>query len=171
MVSSRWQKQNMNLWKIVWAAAAIISFLLFMLLFLLGWRMEAAGVIFIAVFFGLRILLAFLLKNRFANSMVRILKFNYEELERDFRTVFKNKYIRFIRRSEEDAYHYEFPGHHLNMTVKPYWLSGDIQSVTLVTQHGLTAKNQAFAEMFAEAIDEMAEQRANDREKPEQGSG
>ncbi len=171
MGKSHWQKQNRNLWKIVWAASAIIALLLFILLLLLGWRIETAGALFVVVFFVMRIALAFILKNRFANSMVRILKFNYEELERDFRTVFKNKFIRFIRRSEEEAYHYEFPGHRLNMTVQPYWLSGDLQPVTLVTLHVLNAKNQAFAEMLAEAIDDMAVQRANDRGKLDQGSG
>jgi hypothetical protein len=115
----------------------------------------------------MRVSLAFILKNRFANSMVRILKFDYEELERDFRIVFKNKYIRFYRRSEEDAYRYEFPGHRLSMTVQPYWLFSDMnpQPATLVTLRLLNAKNKAFAEMLADSIDEMADQRANGRKK------
>jgi DNA-binding ferritin-like protein len=32
-----------------------------------------------------------------------------------------------------------------------------------VTLHKLTEKNKAFAEMLADAIDDMAERRANDR--------
>ncbi|MCB8986047.1 MAG: hypothetical protein H6659_19615 [Ardenticatenaceae bacterium] len=165
MASSRWQKQNMHLWKIVWAASGVMATLLFILLLLLGWGIETAGALFLVAFFTLRILLAFILKNRFANSMVRILKFNYEDLERDFRTVFKNKYVRFYRKSEEDAYRYEFPGHNLKMAVQPYWRSGDMQPATLVTLYVLNAKNEAFAEMLAESIDEMMEQRAHDREK------
>lgn len=167
MVSSRWQKQHIYFRSIVWGISAVISILLIIILLLLGFGMEVAGVFFIVVFVIMRVSLAFILNNRFANSMVRILKFDYEELERDFRTVFKNKYIRFNRRSEEDAYRYEFPGHSLSMIVQPYWLSSDMdrQPVTKVTLRILNAKNKAFAEMLADSIDEMADQRANGREK------
>lgn len=165
MGASRWQKQNIHFWKIVWAASAVISILLLILLLALGLGMEMAGALFIVVFFIMRVSLAFILKNRFANSMVRILKFNYEELERDFRTMFKNKYVRFYRKSDDEAYCYEFPGHNLSMTVQPYWLSGDLQPATLVTLRILSAKNEAFAEMLANSIDEMIAQQANGREK------
>jgi len=163
MVSSRWQKQHIHFQRIVWAASAVISILLIILLLSLGLGIEVAGVFFLVVFAIMRISLAFIFKNRYANSMVRILKFDYEEIERDFRTVFKNKYIRFRRRSEEDSYCYEFPGRSLSMTVQPYWLSSDMnqQPVTKVTLHELTAKNEEFAEMLAESIDEMVNQRAN----------
>ncbi|MEZ4643448.1 MAG: hypothetical protein R3E31_12070 [Chloroflexota bacterium] len=164
MVSSRWQKQNMHLRKIVWAVSAAASTLLVILLLSLRvLEIEAAGLLFLAVFIIMRVSLAFILKNRFANSMVRILKFDYKEIERDFRTVFKNKYIRFYRKSEDDAYRYEFPGHSLSMTVQPYWLSSDmtLQPATLVTLRVLNAKNTAFAEMLADSIDEMVDQRAN----------
>lgn len=166
MISSRWQKQNINLRRIVWAASAATSLLLIILLVSLGLGIEVAGLFFILFFFGMRVSLAFLLKNRFANAMVRVLKFDYEEIERDFRMVFKNKYIRYYQKSEEDAYRYEFPGHYLSMTVQPYWLSIDKrQPATLITLYELNAKNTAFAEMLADAIDEMAVQRADDREK------
>ncbi len=162
MVSSRWQKQHIHFQRIVWAVSAVISILLIILLVLLGFRIEVAGVFFIVVFAITRVSLAFIFKNRYANSMVRILKFDYEEIERDFRIVFKNKNIRFHRRSEEDAYCYEFPGHSLSMTAQPYWLSPDgKRQVTKVTLHELTAKNEAFAEMLADSIDEMADRRAN----------
>ena len=162
MVSSRWQKQHIHFQRIVWAVSAVISILLIILLLSLGFGIEVAGVFFIVVFVIMRVSLAFIFKNRYANSMVRILKFDYEEIERDFRIVFKNKNIRFYRRSEEDAYRYEFPGHSLSMTVQPYWLSPDSeQPVTKVTLYELTAKNEAFAEMLADSIDEMADRRAN----------
>lgn len=163
MVSSRWQKQHIHFQRIVWAVSAVISILLIILLLLLGFGIEVAGVFFILVFVIMRVSLAFIFKNRYANSMVRILKFDYEEIERDFRIVFKNKNIRFYRRSEEDTYCYEFPGHSISMTAQPYWLSPDSEGpVTKVTLHELTAKNEAFAEMLADSIDEMADR----REKP-----
>jgi hypothetical protein len=167
MASSRWQKQHVHFQGIVWGAAAAISIVLIMILLLLGFRIEMAGIIFIVVFVITRLALAFLLNNRYANSMVRILKFDYEELERDFRIVFKNNNIRFFRKSEDDAYSYEFPGRNLNMTVQPHWLSFDMnqQAVTKVTLLVLNAKNTAFAEMLAGAIDEMADRRAAGREE------
>ena len=157
MVSSHWQKQHIHFQRIVWGVSAIISLLLIILLLLLGFEIEVAGVFFILVFAIMRVSLAFIFKNRYGNSLVRILKFDYEEIERDFRIVFKNKNIRFYRRSEEDSYRYEFPGRSLNMTVQPYWLSPESKLVTKVTLHELTAKNKEFAEMLAESIDEMAD--------------
>lgn len=166
MASSRWQNQHIHFQSIVWGISAVISILLVILLLLLGFRIEVAGVFFILIFAIMRILFAFILKNRFANSMVRVLKFDYEEIERDFRIVFKNKNISFKRISEEEAYRYEFPWHRLSMTVEPYWLSPDSgKPVTKVTLFELTAKNEAFAEMLAKSIDEMADQRANSQEK------
>ena len=161
MVSSRWQKQHIHFQSIVWGVSAVISILLVILLLLLGFGIEVAGIFFIAIFVILRISLAFIFKNHFGNSMVRVLKFDYEEIERDFRMVFKDKNIRFYRKSEEDAYYYEFPGHSLVMISQPYWLSGDMKPVTKVTLRILTAKNKAFAEMLAESIDDMVNQRAN----------
>ena len=162
MVSSHWQKQHIHFEKIVWGVSAAISILLVMLLLALGVGIEVVGLTFILVFIIMRVLLAFLFKNRYGNSMVRILKFENEEIERDFRMVFKNKNVRFNRRAKVDeAYRYEFPGHGLSMTAQPYWLSPDNeQPVTKVTLHELTTKNEAFAEMLAESIDEMANQRA-----------
>lgn len=160
MKSSRWQKQHIHFQRIVWITSALVSLLLLILLVSLGYRIEVAGVFFILFFVIARITLAFILKNRFGNSMVRILKFDYEDIERDFRLVFKDKYIRYYRKSEEESYRYEFPGHHLSMIVQPYWLSGDMQPATLVTLRVLNAKNKAFADMLAESIDEMANRRA-----------
>lgn len=161
MGSPQWQKQNLNLWKVVWAISAVISLLLIILLLSLGFSIEVAGVFFIVVFVIMRVLLAFIFKNRYANSMVRILKFDYEEIERDFRFVFKKKHIQYKQKIEDDAYGYEFPWRKLSMTVQPYWRSNDMKPVTKVTLHKLTPKNEEFAEMLAEAIDEMAYQRAN----------
>ena len=80
-----------------------------------------------------------------------------------YRSVDKTLYK---QKSEEDAYCYEFPWHRLSMIVQPYWLSPDIEQATKVTLRVLNAKNKEFAEMLAEAIDEMADQRENDQEKP-----
>ena len=166
MVSSHWQKQNIHFQRNVWGVSAVISLLLIIIMLALGFGIEVAGVFFIITFAVTRISLAFIFKNRYANSMVRILKFDYEEIERDFRIVFKNNNIRFNRKSEEEAYRYEFPGYSLSMTVQPYWLTIDNQqAATLLTLRILTAKNEAFADMLAASIDEMAAQRTNDQEK------
>ena len=162
MSTSSWQKQHLHFQRYVWGASAVLSLILISILLALGYSIEVAGTIFILVFVLLRVSLAFIFNNRYANSMVRVLKFDYEELERDFRIVFKNESIRFFRRSEEDAYLYEFPGYKLNMVAEPYWLPIDInpKPVTKVTLKVVTAENREFAERLAAAIDEMAAGRA-----------
>ncbi len=166
MGAARWQKQNLNFQKAVWGVSAVIAILVVILMVLLGYSIEVAGVFFLVIFAVLRISLAFIFKNRFANSMVRVLKFEYEEIERDFRFVFKDKNILFYRKSEDETYYYEFPGRGLRMTVEPYWPTLDMNAppVTKVTLYEMTAKNKEFAEMLAGAIDEMAEHRAHKRE-------
>lgn len=164
MLSSRWQKQNRNLQNIVRVISAAVAILLSLLLLSLGLLdITEMSLLFLAFFLIAEVAWAFALKNRFVDSMVRLLKFNYEEIERDFRKVFKDKFVRFYRRTEEDAYSYEFPGHSLIMTVQPHWIDRNETTppVTKVTLHKLTAKNEEFAEMLAESIDEMADQRAN----------
>lgn len=167
MVTSLWQKQNIYFYPVIWAVSAVTATLLLVILLMLGWGLDMASVLFIVIFAILRVTLAFTFRNRFTNSMVRVLKFDYEELERDFRMVFKNKFIRFHRKSEEDAYSYDFPGHSLSMTVQPYWLTYDMNAppATKLTLKTLTEKNKEFAEMLAVSIDEMVAQRAHNVEK------
>lgn len=164
MSSTNWEKQHIYFQRIVWAISAITSTLLMIVLLLLRFGIEVASIAFFVTFFLMRVLLPFILKNRFANSMVRVLKFNYEEIERDFQIVFKKKHIQNYRKDEEESYRYEFPGRGMSMTVQPHWTSleaGVGQQSTKITLYELTAKNEAFARMLAESIDEMANQRAS----------
>lgn len=163
MVSPNWQKQNLNLRNIVRAGSLVVSLLLSILLVSLDFlTIVQTSLLFLALFMLTEIVLAFTLKHRYANSLVRVLKFDYEEIEYDFRMLFKNKQIRFEREIEDEAYRYEFPGHTLSMTVQPHWVRKDFATpaVTKVTLHELTAENTPFAEMLAASIDEMASQRA-----------
>lgn len=162
MATSKWQKQHVYFQGMVWGISAAFSILVMIVFLSLGFKMEVAGVFFILTFAVLRILLALLLNNRYANSMIRVLKFDYADIERDLRMMFKNKYIRFYRKSEEELQIFEFPEHRLSMTVQPYWLSYDSdQPATKLTLRILNAKNTAFAEMLAESIDEMVNQRTH----------
>lgn len=168
MVSSRWQKQHIYFQQIIWGVSAIISLLVIILMVSLGFGIGVAGVFFILVFAILRVSLAYAFKNRYGNSMVRVLHVDYEKSERDFRLMFKDKHIRFFRKSEDEAYRYEFPGYRLTMTVQPHWLYKELTAppVAKVTLHEVTAKNEAFAQKLANSIDEMVELRSNGREKP-----
>ena len=74
--------------------------------------------------------------------MVRILNFDYEEIESDFRIVFKENHIQYKYKIEDDAYCYEFPWRRLSMTVQPYWLSYDGKPVSKVTLYKLTPKKR-----------------------------
>lgn len=165
MSAFRWQKQHIYYPRIVWGVSAVISFLLILIMLVFGFSIEVAGVFFLLTFAALRLLLAYLFKNRYANSMVRLLKSDYEALERDFRMVFKNNQIRFTRQTDAEAYSYDFPGHSLSMTVQPHWaqIESPARPFTKVTLHELTAKNEAFAQTLAESIDEMIEQRPDQK--------
>ena len=164
MASSRWQKQNKHIQNIIRIIALVISILL-SILFLLLELLDIVylSLIFLTVFTITEVTWLFIIKNHFADSLVRVLKFDYEELDFDFRMLFKNNQIRFYRELKEDSYQYEFPGHSLFMTAQLHWISRDqlIPAATKITLHTVTAKNEAFAQTLADAIDEMAIERAN----------
>lgn len=124
----------------------------------------------IASFIGsiVGLILAFVLIRRRANAMIRVLKFEYGEIEREFRLLFKNNNIQFNRKTEDDAFRYDFPGHNLSMAIQPYPLLNEVEDdnnwvlpATKITLGDLNAKNEAFAEQLAVLIDGMEKQRAD----------
>lgn len=158
METSRWQRQYIHLQPLVWGVSVVLATLLFAILMLVGWRAEVAGISFLVVFLVLRVALAYLLNNRFANSMVRVLKFDPAEAERDFRFVLKDLFVRYYHKPDEEGYRYVIPGHQLTMAVHPYWLSYESDKpVTKVTLQVVNTKNRAFAAKLAAAIDEMSD--------------
>ncbi|MFK7805254.1 MAG: hypothetical protein AB8G95_26720 [Anaerolineae bacterium] len=163
MISAHWQKQHAHFGKIIWGVSLAISILVITLMLLLDFSIEVVGIFFILIFALLRISLAYIFKDRYGNTMVRVLKYDYEELERPFRMIFKDKNIRFYRNTEDDAYSYDFPGHSLTMTVQPHWvqLEQGAKPHAKVTLHELSAKNEKFADMLSKAIDEIANQPSN----------
>lgn len=171
MASSRWKKQNSFIRNTGFAISLVISGLLVILLLSLG--IEQGGIVSLIVAV-LGFIVTLTLSNRKPKTMTRILLFDYKEIERDFRILFKDNFIRYIRRTEDDAYRYEFPGHNLSMTIQPYtidYYSHFIdrqltrQPTTEVTLGELNKKNEAFAEKLAESIDEMANKLANNQNK------
>ncbi len=80
MTISLWQRQHIYFQSIVWGVSAAISTLFIVVMLLLGFEAEVAGVFFILTFVALRVLLAVIFTGRFANSMVRILKADYEDI-------------------------------------------------------------------------------------------
>ena len=146
-----------------------IAILLTFLTASLGLRLSVL-IVGIVVVVGMTV--SIIIGNRYAKSMVRILRFEYEEIERDFRLLFKDNHIQFHQRTEEDGYRYDFRGHRLSMTIEDYQIpdSGEGQTTWFlpapqVTLSELNPKNQAFAERLAGLIDEMAIQLADDRNK------
>ena len=164
MASSRWQKQNTHIQNIVRIIAFVISILL-SILFLSLKLLDIVNLslIFLTIFMITEVSWLFILKNHFADSLVRVLKFDYEELDWDFRMLFKNNQIRFYRELKDDSYRYEFPGHSLFMTVQRHWISRDqlIPAATKITLHKVIAKNEAFAQTLADTLDDMAKERVN----------
>jgi hypothetical protein len=164
MVSSRWDKQNTARFNIAfWTLLISIMIIGFpaWLFELKGWPALVASIIGLAAGF----VLAFTLLKHQANSMIRVLKFSYEEIERDFRILFKDNNIHFNRKTEEDAYHYHCPGfRNLGMTIQRYDLlnlgvknqNEMVLSATKITLADLDPENKVFAENLAGLIDEMA---------------
>jgi hypothetical protein len=164
MVSSRWDKQNTARFNIAfWTLLISIMIIGFpaWLFELKGWPALVASIIGLAAGF----VLAFTLLKHQANSMIRVLKFSYKAIERDFRILFKDNNIHFNRKTEEDAYHYHFPGfRNLGMTIQRYDLlnlgvknqNEMVLSATKITLADLDPENKVFAENLAGLIDEMA---------------
>lgn len=164
MVSSRWQKHDLFIRNVGLGVTFCAAILLALLASLQG---EGQGVEMVGMAVAvLGIWLSLAVGKRYAKSMIRVLKFDYEEIERDFRLLFKENNIRFSRKMEASIYRYDFFGHSLSMTVEPYGLMnlglGDGKSMILpatqITLGKLDAKNQAFADKLANLIDEMANQ-------------
>lgn len=171
MVPSSWQKHNFYIRNVGIGITLGIALLLAFLTSLLGLGRLSVIIVGIVAIVGMTVSIT--MGNRYARSMVRILKFDYEEIERDFRILLKDNYIQFNRKTIEDVYRYDFPGHRLSMTVEHYQIlnTGKEEQktwflpATQVTLSELNSKNQAFAERLADLIDEMASQLANKRNK------
>ncbi len=164
MVSSRWEKQNSSMFNIAFLIVLVSIMAIGFPAALFGLEGEAA-VVASAIGLIVGFVVAFVLLKHQANSMVRVLKFNYKEIERFFRILFKDNNIQFNRKTEEDAYRYNFPGRNeLSMTIQPYFLlnlgyKGQDESMlpaTKITLGELSTENEVFAEKLADLIDEMA---------------
>lgn len=169
MISSRWEKQNTAQVQIAYVIfLGTILFFMFPYLYfdLEGWF--AFTISLIALTAGLS--LAFFLLRHRANAMVRVIKFDYMEVERDFRILFKENNIQFNRKTKEDGFQYDFFGHKgLSMTLELYELlnlEGNgpqrvLQPATKITLAKLNDTNQTFVERLTNLIDEMMNQRSN----------
>lgn len=161
MHSSHWQKLNFHIREVglsITVGLAILLALLTSMLRLVE-RSELIAVLVLVVGSAISIIVS----DRYAKSKVRTLKYEYEEIERDFRFLFKAKHIPFNRRREECGYRYDFPGHGLNMTIEHYEVPDVhlqiMQSFTQVKLNEIDDENQAMADRLAMAIDEMVNQR------------
>lgn len=127
------------------------------------------GILIVGIIVVVGITVSIAIGNRYAKSMVRILKFDYKEIERDFRLLFKENHIQYHRKTEEEVYRYNLLGHRLSLTLEQYQiLNTGVKGqktwslpATQVTLSELNTKNQAFAERLADLIDEMADRLAN----------
>jgi len=160
MVSSRWQKQNIYFRNLGVTGTLTLSILGGFILSYFGEGKigEILGGIILAVGIGV----TFILMNRNPNKMLRVLRVDVESAEWNLRKLLRDNSIRFLRRVDDDVYHYELPGYKLSMIVKPYiWhnLNVDsqrnLQPATLLMLGDLNEKNQIFAEKLADMIDEL----------------
>lgn len=165
MVTTRWQQQNFQTRNVGLALTGAVLVVVTTLLLSngLAWMSQWLGNLVVIV--GL--LLTYRRMKLNAEMMTRILRNDYEEIERDFRVIFKENHIRYYRRVEEDSYYYEFPGRSLTMRVEPYIFHNLLfvkqqnpQPAASIRLSDVTTKNVEFANFLADSIDErMAERR------------
>ncbi|MEM7032780.1 MAG: hypothetical protein AAF629_24735 [Chloroflexota bacterium] len=110
----------------------------------------------------------FALNNHYATSMVRVLQLDSEEAEWAIRLMFKDKNITFSQQADEEVYIFKFPSPGLTLTIAPYVLHNAMferdmnpQPAAKVIFEGLNAKNRVLTKLLAEAINEVANQRAD----------
>ncbi len=156
-----WQKQNKRWKEFIWIGAAIVAFTVAMFFQALG--PEQMGAIAIAIYFPLSFMSTFIINRLFADSLVGTFRVNFQELDHDLRLLLKQRSILNYRKAVKDVYSYEFPSHHLMMSVQPYVIvqrSGRKPSfATTVSFHQLNNRNKAFVGQLTEAINEMVKQR------------
>ena len=104
MKSLRWVKQNTTIWYGRWVITAIVCSVTRILLLSQG----GTGLLITILVLIAGLTLTGILRNRYANSMERILLFDYKEVESAVRVVFKDKNIRFSRNTEEELYIFKF---------------------------------------------------------------
>lgn len=157
MKSLRWAKQNTTIWYGGWVITAIVCSVTRTLLLSQG----GTGLLITILVLIAGLTLTGILRNRYANSMERILLFDYKEVESAVRVVFKDKNIRFSRNTEEELYIFKFSWPNLTLTIERHTFL-DIQMApqpaTKVTLHGVSAKNKGLSEMLAKYIDEVDNQ-------------
>ncbi len=164
MVSSRWQKHNTARYSLAFLILVVTVFAIGYPASLLGLE-GVPALIASAIGVIVGFVAAFALVKWRANAMVRVLKFDCQEIEREFRILFKDNNIQFNRKPAEDGYRYNFFGRNdLSMTIQSYSpfnrgvedKDGRVSSATKITLGDLNKKNEAFAEQLADLIDEMA---------------
>ncbi len=154
MKSLRWAKQNTTIWYGGWLITAIIGSVTQILLLSLG----RIGLLINLLVLIAGLTLTAILRNRYANSMERILLSNYKEVQSAIGVVFKNKNIRFYRQSEDQLYIFKFSWPALILIIEPHIFLGvhmNPQPATKLTLKGLNGQNQEISQILIKYIDEI----------------
>ena len=153
MRSSRWQKRNkLILYSGLMITLTVTGFLRFLSLP----NTQEIGLMIFALIVGLT--LTYSLKNRYPDTMVRRLRYDFESAVRSVQKLLSDKNIRFYRHDEDDAVRFKVLG--LIVILIPY----DVEKLTyvepnakftLVTIEGLNKKNAGLAKMVTEALNKI----------------
>jgi hypothetical protein len=153
MKSSRWQKRNkLILYSGLMITLSITGFLRFLSLP----NTQELGLMIFALIIGLT--LTYSLKNRFPDTMVRRLRYDFEAAVESVQKVLRDKNIRFYRQDEEDTVRFKVLG--LTMTLIPYEVEKLTHiepnaKYTLVTLEGVNRKNTGLTKMVTEALNKI----------------
>ncbi len=175
MNSTKWTPQNGKLMFLGFVIGAIVMIVLGRTsgtpdaspTFQDNWATLLTGILTTAALFRF----IFTLTRTNPNVLKRVVRLRYGETETAFSEMFKTSRFGYTWHQDEDNYHvFEFPRHDLHLTIHPYEPSFStvgfpaMQTTsllpyahTLATIHNINAKNKAFAETLASAIDKLIE--------------
>ena len=117
---------------------------------------QEIGLMILTLIIGLT--LTYILKNRYPDTMVRRLRYDFETAVKNVQKVLAEKNIRFYRQDEDEVVRFKVLG--LTMTLIPYEVEKLMHvepnaKYTLVTLEGVTTKNAGLTTMVTGALDKL----------------
>ena len=117
---------------------------------------QEIGLMILALIIGLT--LTYILKNRYPDTMVQRLRYDFEAAVKNVQKVLSEKNIRFYRQDEDEVVRFKVLG--LTMTLIPYEVEKLTHvepnaKYTLVTLEEVTTKNAGLTTMVTGALDKL----------------
>ena len=157
----RWRKKNKRFDLLSWAIAFAVAIAVG---FALPQSAEQQSAIAILVCFATRNILAVVFNRLFVDSVIGSVRLDYNDIEWQFRKLFKDDAILFHKRTENNAHNFEFPDHKLRVSLhdRSTTRGEKRRPIAQIKFHQVTSQNRPFVDTLTNAIDEMADQPAEE---------